>query len=220
MVKINLLAEGRRPIIARKAKQPLLQLSGANAANIVMYAALGLSIVAALVWFLVLQNRIHHKDEEIRVAQKEVDELRQVIQEVQTYEKQLKELRHKVDVITRLKNNQRGPVQIMDAVSRALPDLLWLSRMDVFAANVNIQGSAFNTSAIANFIDNLDKVPTFREPILQDATRAAVRGPSEVYNFRLTFGYSVQPADEPKADDSTPASAPGGPGAGRGAGGE
>ena len=107
MVKINLLAEGRRPIIARKAKQPLLQLSGANAANIVMYAALGLSIVAALVWFLVLQNRIHHKDEEIRVAQKEVDELRQVIQEVQTYEKQLKELRHKVDVITRLKKAPR-----------------------------------------------------------------------------------------------------------------
>mgnify|MGYP001609173119 CR=1 FL=1 len=34
MVKINLLAEGKRPVIARRSKQPLVQLSSANAANI------------------------------------------------------------------------------------------------------------------------------------------------------------------------------------------
>jgi len=219
MVKINLLAEGRRPIIARKAKQPLLQLGDANAANVVFLVVTLIGVLTSVGWYLLLQNRISHKDAEIRVAQKEVDELQQVIREVQAYEKKLAELRHKVEVITNLKNNQRGPVQIMDEVSAALPDLLWLTRMDVFSSNINISGTAFNTSAIANFIDNLDKVPSFKEPILQDATRAAVRGSSEIYNFRLTFGYSFTPP-KPPATEAPKQAGPAGSAAGGAAGAE
>jgi hypothetical protein len=33
MVKINLLAEGKRPVISRRAKGPALKLTGVNAAN-------------------------------------------------------------------------------------------------------------------------------------------------------------------------------------------
>jgi type IV pilus assembly protein PilN len=195
MIKINLLAEGRRPVIARKAKQSFLQLNEGNAANFAFVALSAVGIVAAAVWFWVLASRIESKQEEIRVAQREVDELKQVIAEVQQYEEKLKELNRKVDVITTLKDNQRGPVVILDEVSRALPDLLWLTEMDVTATSINIRGTAFNTSAVANFIDNLDRVEAFREPVLQDATRASSRGrgrATETYNYRLTVGYSMK----------------------------
>ncbi len=209
MVKINLLAEGRRPVIARKAKLPLLQVSGANVANYALIGAILIGLAASLTWYLVLESQVKKKDHEIQIAQKEVDELRQVIQEVQAYEKQLKELHHKIDVITALKNNQRGPVEIMDQVSKALPDLTWLTSMEVFANVINLRGTAFNMSAVANFIDNLDKVPAFKEPVLRDATRAGIRGRGgEVYNFRLSLGYSFAPP--PQADKDKDASSPAG----------
>jgi type IV pilus assembly protein PilN len=193
MVKINLLAEGKRPIISRKAKQPLLQLSGANAANAVFLGLMVVAILAAVVWFFVLDSRIDRKNEEIRVAQKEVDELQQVIKEVQAYESQLRELKRKVQVITNLKDNQRGPVQVMDEVSKALPELLWLTAMDVRGNSISFRGTAFNMSAVANFIDNLDAVDTFREPVLQDATRSRTRGRGgDAYDFRLSVGYTIR----------------------------
>jgi len=205
MVKINLLAEGKRPIIARRAQQPFLQLTGTNAANLALLAVSLLGVIAAVVWYFVLESRISKKDGEIRVAQKEVDELRQVIQEVNEFKRRRDELTRKVKIITTLKDNQRGPVQVMDEVSRALPELTWLNSMVVTGRAISLRGTAFNMSAVANFIDNLDKVEAFKEPILQDA-RAGRGGRTGVYNFRLTMGYSfAKPAPTPATTDTTSA---------------
>ena len=69
----------------------------------------------------------------------------------------------------------------------------------------------FFASAVANFIENLDRVEPFGEPILQDATRA--RG-TNAYNYRMTLGYSftkpVAPAAPAGAPPGTAAPAVGG----------
>lgn len=206
MVKINLLAEGKRPIISRRAKQPGLQLSGANAANMMMAALTVVGLLASAIWYFVLESRIKEKDAAIQVAQKEVDELKQVIAEVENFKKRRDELNRKIKVITDLKANQRGPVQIMDEVSRALPELIWLANMDVAPKAINLRGTALNMSAVANFIENLDRVEPFFEPVLQDATRGRRAG---AYNYRLTVGYSFAKPAAPAAPAATPAAAPG-----------
>lgn len=210
MVKINLLAEGKRPVISRRSKQPMLQLSGANAANTMLLLLTVVGLLSSAVWYYLLEQKIKRKDAEIAVAQKEVDELQQVIKEVEEFKRRRDELTRKVQIITDLKNNQRGPVQIMDEVSKALPELIWLSNMDVTPSAINFRGTAMNMSAVANFIENLDRVEPFSEPILQDATRA--RG-ANAYNYRMTVGYSftkkpVAPA-APAAGAANPAPAAG-----------
>jgi len=207
MIKINLLAEGKRPIISRKAKQPFLQISEANAANWALGAALVLGLLGAAGWFYWLDSKKDRKQNEINVAQREVDELQQVIKEVQEYEAKLKELNRKVEVITTLKDNQRGPVVIMDEVSRALPELMWLTSLDVTPTNINFRGTAFNMSAVANFIDNLDRVEAFKEPVLQDTVRSrASRGSTaELYDFNLTLAYSFKKEPAPAAAEAAPA---------------
>jgi len=210
MIKINLLAEGKRPIISRKAKQPFLQISDANAANWALGGALLLGVLAIVGWFFWLNAKIERKQTEINVAQREVDELQQVIKEVQEYEEKLKELHRKVDVITTLKDNQRGPVTIMDEVSRALPELMWLTAMDVTPTNINFRGTAFNMSAVANFIDNLDRVEAFREPVLQDTARGRTRGAAETYDFRMTLAYSFKKEPAPAAEGAASTTTSGG----------
>lgn len=196
MVKINLLAEGKRPVISRRAKGPALQLTGVNAANWMMLFLTVAGLLVAGVWYFLLERKIARKDAEIAVAQKEVDELAQVIKEVEEFKRRRDELTRKVQIITDLKNNQRGPVQIMDEVSKALPELIWLSNMDVTPNAINFRGTAMNMSAVANFIENLDRVEPFGEPVLQDATRA--RG-TAAYNYRMTLGYSFTRPVAPSA---------------------
>ena len=74
----------------------------------------------------------------------------------------------------------------MDYVSRALPELLWLDTMTMKAESITVEGRAFNTNAVANFIDNLDKVPEFDEPTLR--TTDLQQG--GIYKFRIDFNYS------------------------------
>jgi len=215
MIKINLLAEGKRPVVARRARPSLAGGGGGpELANLALVAALVLGLLVAGGWWFLLSQKIKQRDREIAVAQKEVDELAQVIKEVEEYKAKKAELERKIDVINTLKDNQRGPVQIMDEVSRALPELLWLSNMDVTGTAINLRGSAFNMSAVANFMDNLDDVEQFAEPILQDATqRAQARGArGEVYDFKLNLGYSFKKA-QPAAAAAPAAGAPAASGA-------
>ncbi len=213
MIKINLLAEGKRPVVARKSKAPMVGGSG-DLANYLLITGIVLGLLITGGWWLWLNHRIAVKDGEVAAAQHEVDELQQVIKEVEQYKVKKAELERKITVINDLKENQRGPVQIMDEISRALPELLWLTRMEVTNTNITIHGSAFNMSAVANFIDNLDKVEAFGEPLLQDANQRKGRGVrTEVYDFRLTFPYSFK-KPQAAADATTgTAAAPAAPGA-------
>jgi type IV pilus assembly protein PilN len=210
MIKINLLAEGKRPVVARKSKAPMVGGSG-DLANYLLIAGIVLGLLITGGWWLWLNHRIAVKDREVGAAQHEVDELQQVIKEVEQYKVKKAELERKITVINDLKENQRGPVQIMDEISRALPELLWLTRMEVTNTNITLHGSAFNMSAVANFIDNLDKVEAFGEPLLQDATQRKGRGiRTEVYDFRLVFPYSFK---KPQAAADATAAAPAAPAA-------
>ena len=200
MIKINLLAEGKRPVVSRKGKSPVLGGGGGDMGNALLVGGLVLGLLAAGGWYWWVNSKLNQKKEEVAAAEREVQELQQVIKEVEEYKAKKADLERKIDVINGLKANQRGPVQIMDQVSKSLPELLWLNNMSVKASNIDINGTAFNMSAVANFIDNLDKVEEFAEPILVDASRQVAGGKTETYNFRIGFGYSFQ---KPKAPTLT-----------------
>jgi Tfp pilus assembly protein PilN len=69
--------------------------------------------------------------------------------------------------------------------------------MEVAPTTITVTGEAFNTNAVANFIENLDRVPEFQEPILRDTQQ---RG--EIYTFVVAFNYSFKPP--PAEGESAP----------------
>jgi type IV pilus assembly protein PilN len=201
MVKINLLSEGKRPAAVRKAKVPAaLKLEGQEVGQwmllvgIVLWAA----VFGVTLWHQ--KNKIEAKKAEVAQAQREVEALAAVIKEVEDYKAKKAELEQKIGIINDLKANQRGPVRVMDYVSRALPELLWLDRMRVAGNTIQITGRAFNTNAVANFIENLDKVPEFEEPTLEGTEQQG----GGVYRFTINFKYSFAKPKEPAAGGTTP----------------
>jgi len=196
MIKINLVSEGRRPVVSRKTKERL-GIAGLTLSEGLFLLALVLGAAAIAGYWWYLRGEIRERDQAIAVAQKEVDELQQVLQEVEDYKVKKEKLEHKINIINELKRAQWGPVRIMDQISNALPELLWLDTMTLHQNNIELTGKAFNTNQIAAFIENLGKVPEFQEPRLRDTNK---QGP--VYQFTITFNFSVA---EPPAAAPQPA---------------
>jgi type IV pilus assembly protein PilN len=204
MIRINLISEGKKAPTVRSAR---LRAFNLNAQNIALFCVVATFIAALLAYggfWLYTNTQLKRQQAEIEELTATVKELEEIIKEVERFEKRKVELQHKIDVITDLRNNQRGPVHIMDQVSRSLPDFLWLDRLEMTASLVNIQGKAFTTSSVANFIENLDSVPEFQEPVLKNTTWKG-----QVYDFQVSFNYTPVPvARDPEGGAAAPA-APG-----------
>lgn len=200
MIRINLLAEGKRPAAVRRVRS-----AGAPPREWgpwLAFAGILIGIVVLGGWWWALAREQATNRVAIREAQAEVERLKPIIREVEDYKRKQAELERKIDVIKRLQENQKGPVQVMDFISRALPELLWLERMTMNGNRITLTGRAFNTNAVANFIDNLDKVAEFQEPNLQDMQEQA----GGVYAFTVVFNFSYP---SPAAGDAAAATAAG-----------
>jgi type IV pilus assembly protein PilN len=150
----------------------------------------GLGAVGFTYWRL--SSTLSGIRDEITVNQREYERLKPIIAEVEAFKKNNAELKHKIDVIEKLKADQYGPVRIMDEVSKALPDLLWLSDLSLSGTTITLRGKALNENAVANFISNLDASPYFAEPSLKIMTQ----DDKGVFSFDMacTFTYSPQEA--------------------------
>ena len=197
MIRINLLSEGRRPVVARR-QRPKLALGDQDPSIYFLTGGLILGLLIVGVQFFRLSSRISDLDAQVRTKQAEVDSLREILDEVEEFKQKQADLERKIDVIQDLTQKQQGPVNIMDKVSRALPDLLWLTQMNFRGENVDLAGTAYNTAAIATFIENLAEVPEFKEPDPQDLQRAR----NQEWNFRITFAFRPE-----QLETETPASA-------------
>jgi Tfp pilus assembly protein PilN len=204
MIKINLLQEGKRPAAVRKVKvAAALRLEGQDVGQWLLALGLLVGVAALAVTWWIWSKRVEEKQAEVAAAQREVDSMAAVIKEVEDYKAKKAELERKIGIINDLKANQRGPVRVMDYVSRALPELLWLDRMKMNASGIEIEGRAFNENAVANFIENLDKVPEFDEPFLKSMEEQQ----GGIYKFVIDFTYSFAPHGKPPAEGA-PGAAP------------
>lgn len=197
MIRINLLSEGKRPAAVRRTR-PTSFLAGENIALWGLLAAfLLLGVLPAAVWWWTTSEKVEENEARIAEAQREVDELAAIIAEVERFKAQQAELQHKIDVIEQLRQNQKGPVRVMDQISRALPELLWLDRMEMRGPVINLSGRAFNSNAVASFLDNLDSVQEFQEPTLRDLQESR----EGVYTFGISFGFAFAPPEVEAAAD-------------------
>ena len=207
MIKINLAREGRavRGVGAAPAAASMGSVGAgapANLNNIIVLGIAAAGILLALGYWFVQKRTLANKKEMVEVRKAEAQKLEAIIAEVEAFQKRKDNLQSRIDLINQLKQNQKGPVRIMDRISQDLPDLVWLDNMTVDSGRITVKGRGLNPNAIANFVENIKNDPYFEEPALQNLTEVSVT--PLVYGFDMNFAFSYQP--------KTPG-APGAPGA-------
>lgn len=201
MIRINLVGESRR-VSAPRGRGAGSGLEGENIALWVMVAAIVIIGLSYGGYWWSLNGDLRAREVEISQARQRVRELQAVIDEVERFTARRAELEHKIDVIGQLRDNQRGPVRIMDQVSKSLPDLLWLDQLRLTSSAVTIDGKAFTTNAVASFIESLERVEEFQEPVLRNAV-----WDGQIYNFQIVFTYGAVPLRSSRETTEAPASA-------------
>jgi type IV pilus assembly protein PilN len=192
MIKINLITEAPTATVTKR-KRPEFSL-GAKQGDIILVTVLAIAVaVCGTWWFILKSNRAELKEVE-RQRTAERDELQPYIDKVEELEAKRALLKRKVDVINELKNKQHGPVRIMDEVSRALPELVWLDQLKLSGDNITLTGTAMDENAVANYYSNLDASPFFEEPLVKNIARKG-----DDFGFTMTVSFTYEPPEIQKA---------------------
>jgi Tfp pilus assembly protein PilN len=190
LIKINLVREGRavRGAGAVTGMPAATGPSGAN--NVLVIAGLILGVLIAGGWWYMQKRTLAERQETVAQKQTEATRLDQIIKDVANYQKEKDNLQKRIDLINQLKQNQRGPVQLMDHLSQDLPDLVWLDKMAVGGGLVTIDGRGLNPNAIANFVENVKNDPMFEEPDLGHVTQVSATPLVYAYSMKFHFTYA------------------------------
>jgi type IV pilus assembly protein PilN len=159
MIRINLLGVERKQ--ARKAPTfDVGQRLTVACSLILVVAMLGIGY-----WYWTLSEGSARVDREIAAANAEATRLRSLLTEVQQFEARRAKLTERVQLIEQLRGGQSVPVQLLDHVSRSLPDMLWLTSMVQNGPELTIQGRSTTLIALSDFVGNLGTNPLLIKPI-------------------------------------------------------
>jgi type IV pilus assembly protein PilN len=196
MIRINLLAAERPAQKKRAAAGP----PGAIQAYLFLAVFAGGAVVvcAAAWWFK--SSQIAQLDTQIAEAEKRQRELQAIKAQVEKFQQAKATLEAKVNLIERLKSEQKGPVHMLDEVSKALPDFVWLTAMTQTGNQVRFGGQSNSLTAVADFINNLQRSGWFPQVDLASSSEA-----NNIVTFALTATFKNL---ETPAPSPAPAGAP------------
>jgi len=204
MIRINLLGTEQRPSVRKAAAFDVGQRVTAGA--IVIVAA---AIAVVGWWFWSLRNASAQLDAEFAAARQEETRLRSLLAEVQTFEEQRARVQQRVALIEQLRSGQSIPVQLLDHISRSVPDMLWLTTLTQKGDEVTMQGRSTTLISLSDFVGSLGSNPIFQRPIeivnsqVEPASGAGADAVPELILFtvraRIYRPETVQAAAEPPA---------------------
>ena len=107
----------------------------------------------------------------------------------------------------RPRRDQRGPVRVVDELSRNLPEQAWLEAIDESAGVYKVAGYALTNFAVADFLRNLQHSKEFTAVDLI-ASEQAVLATHEIKKFTIQFKRAAG-SGKPEATPSTVQRKPG-----------
>ncbi len=203
MIRINLLA------VERGASRRSGLIPAAH--RVTLGASLILLGTVLLVgwWFWSLHKVSRQIDEDIARAEVETQQLRSVLSQVQKFEARKAQLQQRVTLIEQLRRGQTGPVHMLDEISRAVPEQLWLTEMSQKGQELTLVGVTTSMTGLSDFMAGLEGSAWFRKPVdIIDSQVTADPKIGDLVKFSVKATFNDPSAPPPPAAAAPPAGAP------------
>ena len=144
MIRINLLESERAASSKPKGAAGGTAGGGASAAGpyLSLIAASAIALMGVTYFWWSMSSEIADTQAKIEVAKAEVAKLEVERAKKEELERKRKSFQDQVNLIERLKAQQGGPVRMLDEISKALPDFVWLNKIEQSGATLKITGEA------------------------------------------------------------------------------
>jgi type IV pilus assembly protein PilN len=183
MIRINLLATERKA--AKAASSPGIQAG--QKMMVIGSLVLVLTVVGVGWRYWAIGQEKAQVAREIDAAKREEARLQEILKQVQEFENRRKLLEARLALIDELRKGQTAPVHMIDQISKALPDMTWLTSMQQNGYTMTIQGRCLTLTSLSDFVGNLEASRYFIRPveIIESKTDTAGQDGPELIQFTI-----------------------------------
>jgi len=209
MIRINLVAPERATKAKAKAG-PALPAGALQSYLLLALFAGGALVLCAGAWWI-QSNKLKDLDTRIAADEKRQRDLQAIKAQVDLFQMKKAVLENKVLVIEQLRLAQKSPVHMLDEISKALPDFVWLTGMDESRGSLRFTGQSNSLAAVADFISALQRSGWFPQVDLGTSQEQ-----QNLVNFTLTGTFKdpeVAAKEKAVAEAAAAAAAAAGPAA-------
>lgn len=188
MIKVNLLREyGAK---AKKVRMPTMPASMVGIYLLVGFTVIALGVFGA--WYY-LDGDITRMTEERDRLTLEGQRLKKLRADIEVAKKRKTEVEHRIEVIQNLKENQTGPVLILNTIIQAIPTNppVWLTIVEQRAERVRLTGFAQRQEIISDFMTALARSGFFKDVELNDLVEMP-----EAAEFKMTLTSAKRPVTD------------------------
>jgi len=149
MIRINLIPEPERKEVKG---------GGEIFVGIGVLVAL-FAVIAAI--HIMQAKQIDEVNRGIARAEKRIKSLEAVKKKVDDFKAKNAELNRRIEIINVLEKSRTGPLYVMDALSRAMPNKAWIDEFTEKGQQTKLVGIADNEFTVADFMQALQSSPYF-----------------------------------------------------------
>ena len=192
MIKINLLetskGKGKRVSSGAGPSMPSMEMGDMGSPQLKVLAVVVVAGLFNLGYWYHLDKEQKAIAAQMQLAEKKNHELADVKAKYLDRQKEADAYKRRVDVIDGLRASQTGPVNLMAMMGETInnTEAVWLSKMDDSGPQVNLEGMALSTDAVANLIANLQKTGFFKTVEIKETFQDETIKDMQAFQFILT----------------------------------
>ena len=190
MIRINLLSERRTVKAVSKGFQAGQKITVIGSLLVV------LTLVGVGWRYWAVGQQEAQVAREVDAAKREEVRLAEILKQVQVFEGRKTQLEQRVALIDELRKGQNAPVHMIDQVSRALPDMTWLTSLRQDGYVLTIQGRCLTLTSLSDFIGNLEASRYFGRPV-EIIDSVVVPGTPDLIQFTIRGTFQMAGIDPP-----------------------
>jgi len=180
MIRINLAPDAKRRRVGFTL--PALPAFNLGWLFLIIYVVAAGGLGA---WWWTLSGEESTLTQEIDKKNKELTQLKETLGQGANVKAQVEELRKRLAVLEELTKGQARPIVLVDAFANMIPKDLWITGIEDRNQILRISGSAFSTTAVADFMQNLRASGKFKDVDIIVSRRDLAR-PSPLVTFEVT----------------------------------
>jgi Tfp pilus assembly protein PilN len=195
MIRINLLKPERKDVFPSATAAPIKEARPERPSSTPPLILL-LTVVTIAALAFTQRNSLSRERILLDSANAEKRKLQSVLVKLDQLEKQREMRQKKVQLITVLRGQQDTAVKIIDALSRNLPEWVWLTEATFDGAAVKLKGKATNNTLIAEYVAALEKSDILNSVTPTDITQKTASN-QQYLEFTLTANVNLPPGVSP-----------------------